>query len=101
VTRGTCSGAITTPTSAITVTGAFVVALTVARVFAVQPPTERLVLELQDYAALPITADNTNDNTRAQLARINYLARAVAFAISQSEDVDINEILFRPTRQEL
>lgn len=26
-------------------------------------------------------------------------ARAVAFAISQSEDVDINEILFRPTRQ--
>ena len=28
-------------------------------------------------------------------------ARAVAFAISQPEDVDINEILFRPTRQEL
>ena len=28
-------------------------------------------------------------------------ARAVAFAISQSEDVDINEILFRPTRQDL
>jgi NADP-dependent 3-hydroxy acid dehydrogenase YdfG len=27
-------------------------------------------------------------------------ARAVAFAISQPEDVDINEILFRPTRQE-
>jgi len=25
----------------------------------------------------------------------------VAFAISQPEDVDINEILFRPTRQEL
>ncbi|HVT47281.1 MAG TPA: PQQ-dependent sugar dehydrogenase [Vicinamibacterales bacterium] len=37
-----------------------------------QPPP-RLVLELQDYAALPITADNTNDNTRAQLARVNYL----------------------------
>jgi glucose/arabinose dehydrogenase/mono/diheme cytochrome c family protein len=73
VTRGTCSGAITTLTGAITVTGAFVAALTVARLFAVQPPTQRLVLELQDYAALPITADNTNDNTRAQLARINYL----------------------------
>jgi NADP-dependent 3-hydroxy acid dehydrogenase YdfG len=29
------------------------------------------------------------------------LARAVAFAIAQPEDVDINEILFRPTRQEL
>jgi NADP-dependent 3-hydroxy acid dehydrogenase YdfG len=27
-------------------------------------------------------------------------ARAVAFAISQPEDVDINEIVFRPTRQE-
>jgi NADP-dependent 3-hydroxy acid dehydrogenase YdfG len=27
-------------------------------------------------------------------------ARAVAFAIEQPEDVDINEILFRPTRQE-
>src|SRR3974390_491545 len=28
-------------------------------------------------------------------------ARAVAFAISQPDDVDINEILFRPTRQEV
>lgn len=28
-------------------------------------------------------------------------ARAIAFAIQQPEDVDINEILFRPTRQEL
>ena len=28
-------------------------------------------------------------------------ARAVAFAISQPDDVDINEILFRPTRQPL
>lgn len=28
-------------------------------------------------------------------------ARAVAFAISQPQDVDVNEILFRPTRQEL
>ena len=28
-------------------------------------------------------------------------ARAVAFALSQPDDVDINEILFRPTRQEL
>jgi NADP-dependent 3-hydroxy acid dehydrogenase YdfG len=28
-------------------------------------------------------------------------ARAVAHAISQPEDVDINEILYRPTRQEL
>jgi NADP-dependent 3-hydroxy acid dehydrogenase YdfG len=28
-------------------------------------------------------------------------ARAVAFAMSQPDDVDINEILFRPTSQEL
>jgi NADP-dependent 3-hydroxy acid dehydrogenase YdfG len=28
-------------------------------------------------------------------------ARAVAYAMSQPDDVDINEILFRPTRQEL
>src|SRR5258708_1275081 len=28
-------------------------------------------------------------------------ARVVAFAITQPEDVDVNEILFRPTRQEL
>jgi NADP-dependent 3-hydroxy acid dehydrogenase YdfG len=29
----------------------------------------------------------------------NSFARAVAFAVSQPEDVDVNEILFRPTRQ--
>ncbi len=28
-------------------------------------------------------------------------ARAVAFAMSQPEEVDVNEILFRPTSQEL
>ena len=28
-------------------------------------------------------------------------ARAVAFAMSQPDEVDVNEILFRPTRQEL
>jgi mono/diheme cytochrome c family protein len=59
--------------SAVAISGALVVVLVVARPVAVQPQTERLVLDLQDYAALPITADNTNDNTRAQLARVNYL----------------------------
>jgi len=57
----------------LTLTAALLLALAVARPFAVQPPPQRLALELQDYAALPITADNTNDNTRAQLARVNYL----------------------------
>jgi NADP-dependent 3-hydroxy acid dehydrogenase YdfG len=28
-------------------------------------------------------------------------ARAVAFAIGEPQEVDVNEILFRPTRQEL
>jgi NADP-dependent 3-hydroxy acid dehydrogenase YdfG len=28
-------------------------------------------------------------------------ARVVAFAISQPDDVDINEVVFRPTAQEL
>jgi NADP-dependent 3-hydroxy acid dehydrogenase YdfG len=31
----------------------------------------------------------------------DFFAQAVAFAMSQPEDVDVNEILFRPTRQEL
>jgi NADP-dependent 3-hydroxy acid dehydrogenase YdfG len=31
---------------------------------------------------------------------VDSFARAVAFAMSQPDDVDINEILFRPTRQE-
>ena len=52
--------------------GALLLVLTLARPFAVQP-APRLALELQDYAALPITADNTDANTRAQLARVNYL----------------------------
>ena len=54
------------------VIGAWLLGVAVARLFALQP-TQRLTLELQDYAALPITADNTNTNTRAQLARVNYL----------------------------
>ena len=37
------------------------------------PQAPWLALDLQDYAALPITADNTNANTRAQLARVNFL----------------------------
>jgi mono/diheme cytochrome c family protein len=58
--------------NALAAAGGVMFVLTLARPLAVQPPP-RLALELQDYAALPITADNTNDNTRAQLARVNYL----------------------------
>ena len=50
------------------------------------------------------------DPTAAERVRTFYsqvavpadsFARAVAFAMSQPEEVDINEILYRPTRQEL
>ena len=51
---------------------ALLFALTIGRPFAVQSAPQ-LALELQDYAALPITADNTDANTRAQLARVNSL----------------------------
>jgi mono/diheme cytochrome c family protein/glucose/arabinose dehydrogenase len=54
-------------------TGALLAALAAAGPFAQQQAPSRLALELQDYAVLPVTADNTNDNTRAQLARVNFL----------------------------
>jgi mono/diheme cytochrome c family protein len=53
-------------------TGVVLLAVTAARLLAVQS-APRLALELQDYASLPITADNTDANTRAQLARVNYM----------------------------
>jgi len=53
-------------------------------------------------------ADSITEPDIAATVRANYgnaipaesFARVVAFAISQPEDVDINEILFRPTKQE-
>ena len=52
--------------------------------------------------------DTITDPTVAERMRQSYakaipadsFARAVAFAISQPEEVDVNEILFRPTAQE-
>ncbi len=52
--------------------GALLLAFAATRLLALQA-APRLALELEDYAALPITADNTDQNTRAQLARVNYL----------------------------
>ena len=43
----------------------------------------------------------STSSTRTIAIPADSFARAVAFAMSQPEDVDINEILFRPTRQEL
>ena len=66
------TGAFTAMTIVCFATGALLLAVTTARILALQS-SPRLVLELQDYAALPITADDTDQNTRAQLARVNYL----------------------------
>jgi NADP-dependent 3-hydroxy acid dehydrogenase YdfG len=45
-------------------------------------------------------ATNVRANYEANAIPADSFARAVAFAISQPDDVDINEILFRPTKQE-
>ena len=58
---------------AVAVTGVLLSAVAAVQPVAVQPAPARLVLELEDYAALPITSDNTDTNTRAQLARVNYM----------------------------
>ena len=72
MTRNVSRDAIATVKRSRISLGALLLVLTIARPFAVQP-APRLALELQDYAALPITADNADANTRAQLARVNYL----------------------------
>jgi NADP-dependent 3-hydroxy acid dehydrogenase YdfG len=51
-----------------------------------------------------VTGPDDADRIRTFYARSRFLptrSRAVAFAMSQPDDVDVNEILFRPTRQEL
>ncbi|WP_455854650.1 SDR family oxidoreductase [Ensifer canadensis] len=51
-----------------------------------------------------VTETDVAENVRALYERIaipaDSFARAVVYAMSQPEDVDINEILFRPTSQE-
>jgi NADP-dependent 3-hydroxy acid dehydrogenase YdfG len=59
-------------------------------------------------AVLSELPDSVTEPDIAAVIRANYgaaipaesFARMVAFAMSQPEDVDVNEILFRPTRQE-
>lgn len=52
-----------------------------------------------------ITHEASHDGISEYYAQVavppESFARAVAFAIEQPEDVDINEILYRPTKQEL
>ena len=47
----------------------------------------------------PDTAENVRKSYEIAIPADSF-ARAVAFAMSQPEEVDVNEILFRPTRQE-
>jgi NADP-dependent 3-hydroxy acid dehydrogenase YdfG len=57
--------------------------------------------ELPDSTTDPDTAVRVRGFYAAAAIPADSFARTVAFAISQPEDVDINEILFRPTRQEI
>ena len=57
--------------------------------------------ELPDSVSDPDAAERLHKFYAEIAIPADSFARAVAFAISQPEDVDVNEILFRPTRQEL
>lgn len=55
--------------------------------------------ELKGSVTEPDIAQGMRDFYHANAIPADSFARAVAFAIEQPEDIDINEILFRPTRQ--
>jgi NADP-dependent 3-hydroxy acid dehydrogenase YdfG len=57
--------------------------------------------ELPSSVADPDLAERIRKFYEQVAIPADSFARAVAFAMSQPEDVDVNEILFRPTRQEL
>jgi NADP-dependent 3-hydroxy acid dehydrogenase YdfG len=57
--------------------------------------------ELPNTVSDPETAERIQKFYAEVAIPADSFARAVAFAIGQPQDVDINEILFRPTRQEL
>ena len=56
--------------------------------------------ELTDSITEPDVAENMKKFYAQVAVPAESFARAVAFAISQPAEVDINEILYRPTRQE-
>lgn len=57
--------------------------------------------ELVNSITDPNVAKNVNNFYKQNAISADSFARSVAFVISQPEDVDINEILFRPTVQAL
>jgi NADP-dependent 3-hydroxy acid dehydrogenase YdfG len=60
-----------------------------------------VAMELPDSITELDVSESIHKFYQAFAISADSFARAVAFAISQPEDVDVNEILFRPTRQEL
>jgi NADP-dependent 3-hydroxy acid dehydrogenase YdfG len=56
--------------------------------------------ELPNTISEPDVADGFQQFYKNDAIPANSFARVVAFAISQPEDVDINEILYRPAKQE-
>ena len=57
--------------------------------------------ELPNHITHEASADGIQEFYKEYAIPADSFARAVAFAISQPEDVDINEILYRPTKQQL
>jgi NADP-dependent 3-hydroxy acid dehydrogenase YdfG len=62
--------------------------------------TGAVATELPNSVTEPDIAENVRKLYEMAIPADSF-ARAVAFAMSQPEEVDVNEILFRPTRQEL
>ena len=60
-----------------------------------------IATELPESITEPDVSSRIHEFYQAYAIPPDSFARAVAFAISQPEEVDVNEILFRPTRQEL
>ena len=60
-----------------------------------------IATELPDSITEPDIAENVRKFVQEIALPAESFARAVAFAMSQPEDMDVNEILFRPTKQEL
>ena len=57
--------------------------------------------ELPDSISEPDVSESIHKFYEMYAIPADSFARAVAFAMSQPDDVDVNEILFRPTKQEL
>lgn len=55
--------------------------------------------ELPNSVTDPLVAERVNKLYKEVAIPADSFARAVIFAVSQPEDIDVNEILFRPTRQ--